>query len=181
MKKKDTKIAVILLIVLAVIVGLVFWVSYKDNEKEDIKLKKVVVKNKNILAISNKEKKAMINGLIDYLNKEKYYECSKIIFYNNTYDKSSNKKYFYALIIGADKSLVEITNMGSYKFKYSYIANQANENEQSEVTGVTYLQIVNPKKYEKEKKIEKDQEELENYNSEDVRGFVADPNDVVDD
>lgn len=183
MKEKEIKISIILLIVLAVIIGLAFLISNKDATKPDIKLKGVEIKNKNILLISDKEKKVMIKGLINYLNREKYYECKQIVFYNNTYDKQSNKKYFYALIKGADNSLVEITNMGNYKFEYSYITNQANVDEKSEVTGVTYLQIVNPKEYEKQKKAEEDQKELDKSssesNSEDTRGFVADPNDVV--
>lgn len=161
MNSRDAKVAVILLIIFAAIIFLVFFLQ-RDNNK--IKESKVKFKNENILLLSDKDKKIMKEDLINHLNEEYYYECEKIVFYNNTYDRKSNKKYFYALVIGKDKSLIEITNLGNSKFKYSYIGNELTEDAKSKVTGVTYLQIVDPEEYEIGKKLDKEMKENKKKN-----------------
>ena len=151
MKFRDARVAVVLLIFFSVIIFLVFFV---ENDRNKIKEYKVKFENENRLLLSDKNKEIMKEDLINHLNKEYYYKCKKIVFYNNTYDKKNNKKYFYALVIGQDKSLIEITNLGNSKFKYSYIGNEVTEDAKSKVTGVTYLQIVDPKKYQNQKELE---------------------------
>lgn len=161
MNSRDIKVAIVLLIIFAVIVFLVFYIN---NDSKKIKESKVKFENENILLLSDKDKEIMKEDLVNHLNDEYYYECEKIVFYNNTYDKKSNKKYFYALVVGADKSLIEITNLGNSKFKYSYIGNELTEDAKSKVTGVTYLQIVDPEEYEIGKKLDKEIKENKKNN-----------------
>ena len=162
MNKKET-IAAIILLVLFSILGIFLFSTKKSVKKEstDIKQENVKIVNEEILMISDKEKKDCISKLIKYINKQYYYNCSEIDFYNNTFDESSNSKYFYALVIGSDESLIEITNLGNSKFKFEYIGNQITQDNQSSVTGVTYLQIVDPDEYNKEKKLEEMRKDAE--------------------
>lgn len=159
MNKKEIK-ATIILIIIFVIISIIL---FRLNDKKDyINKKNVRIKNEEILILSNKEKEKCIDGLIKYLNDEYYYICNKIEFYNNTFDESTNEKYFYALAIGQDESLIEITNLGNGNFKYQYIGNQLNPNSTSDITGVSYKQIVNPDKYQYELELEKIIEEGRN-------------------
>ena len=176
MNNRNSKAIIVLLLIFAVIMFLVFFI---ERDRDKIKLPSVKFERENILLLSSKEKEDLKEDLINHLNNEYYYKCKKIVFYNNTYDKSSNKKYFYALVIGADKSLVEITNLGNSKFKFSYIGNEVTDDSKSKVTGVTYLQIVNPKKYEKKKKLNKELDDMEKGTPDGTEGVKVDPKDGV--
>ena len=159
MNKKEIK-ATIVLILIFIIIGIILF-KLNDNENY-IKEKNVKIENDSILSLSNSEKKKSIDDLIKYLNDKSYYICNKIEFYNNTFDESTNEKYFYALAIGQDESLVEITNLGNGNFKYEYIGNQLTPDSISSVTGVSYQQIVNPEKYKRQLELDEIREEGKN-------------------
>ncbi len=152
-----------LLLIIFIIITIIL--SFKLKNKDDIKLSQVKITNEAILSLDNNDKKKCIDGLIKYLNKKKYYVCKKIVFYKNTYSNSS--VYLYALVIGNDKSLIEITNLGNSKFNYRYIGNELTPNDKSSKTGVSYNQIVNKEEYEKEINLEKLREEIKNSQPED--------------
>lgn len=156
MKKREIKVVIIFLVFIVGIL-LLFLSNHKKNQY--IKLPNIKIENKDKLLLSDSDKNNCINGLIEYLNSEYYYVCNKIVFYNNEVDKTKNKKYFYALVVGGDNSLIEITNLGNGNFKYSYVGNEVTENRKSKVTGVTYKQIVDYEQYKKEKELEKIREE----------------------
>lgn len=156
MKKKEVSVLIVLIIVFA-IVGIILFKSQLNEG--DIKKNSVKIRNEEILKLSNNERKMCIDGLVKYLNDEYYYVCSAIEFYNNTFDTSTNNTYFYALAIGEDESLIEITNLGNGKFKYSYIGNELTPDSVSEDTGVSYTQIIYPDKYQREKDLEQIRED----------------------
>lgn len=159
MNKKEIKATIILIIIFVIIAIILF----RLNDNEDyINKKNVRIKNEDILLLSNSEKEKCIDGLIKYLNDEYYYICNSVEFYNNTFDESTNEKYFYALAIGQDESLIEITNLGNGNFKYEYIGNQLTPDSISSVTGVSYQQIVNPEKYKRQLELEEIREEGKN-------------------
>lgn len=160
MNKAEKRITIIMIVFLIVITSLLLLTKKETKDDNNtIELKNIEIENKDILLLSDNEKEKCIESLIKYLNKQAYYECYKISFYNNTYDTSTNDKYFYALVFGKDKSLIEITNLGSNQFEYSYIGNELTKDANSEVTGVSYLQIVAPDEYNKEKELEQIREE----------------------
>lgn len=153
---KGEKVTAIVLLIFLILIS-IFLLQVKRGTNEDqsnIEAKDIQIKNKDDLQLSDDEKEICIDKLIKYLNKKSYYECSEIEFYNNTFDEATNSQYFYALAIGNDQSLIEITNLGNGKFKYEYIGNELTPNDQSTTTGVSYLQIVNPEKYVKQKELE---------------------------
>lgn len=159
MNKKEIKATIILVIIFVIIAIILF----RLNDKKDyINKKNVRIKNEEIILLSNNEKDKCIEGLIKYLNDEYYYICNSIEFFNNTFDESTNEKYFYALAIGQDESLIEITNLGNGNFKYEYIGNQLTPDSISSVTGVSYQQIVNPEKYKRQLELEEIREEGKN-------------------
>ncbi len=159
MNKKVIKVLVIL-IILSAVVG---FIIFKSQSKEEyINKKSVKIRYEDILNLSESEKDKCIEGLIKYLNDNYFYVCNRIEFYNNSFDESNNEKYFYALAIGQDKSLIEITNLGNGKFKYLYIGNQLTPESTSSNTGVSYKQIINPGEYRKERDLERMREEAKN-------------------
>ena len=159
--KKNEKVALLILLVMLVLISCFLFYVKKNTKIDDVKQSDVKMVNTDIILLSDNEKNKCIQKLIKYLNKKAYYKCSSIEFYNNTFDESSNSKYFYALVIGSDESLIEITNLGNSKFKFEYIGNQITQDNQSSVTGVTYLQIVDPDEYNKEKKLEEMRKDAE--------------------
>ncbi|MBE6157411.1 MAG: hypothetical protein E7160_01300 [Firmicutes bacterium] len=171
---RKIKISIIMILLIGIIVALAF---YFENNHKKIKLKNVEVVNEDILVIDEEDRKECINGLIKYLNKEHYYKCKKIKFYLNTYSLETSDKYFYALVIGADKSLIEIHNLGNGNFKYKYIGNQMNPNTVSPDTDVTYLQIIDPEKYELQNKLTEIRENGENALPDGTENKTIDPND----
>ena len=156
MRKRDLKVGIIFLVF---VVGILLLFLSNHNKNQYIKKANIDIENMDKLLLSNSDKDKCIDGLIEYLNRKYYYVCKQIVFYNNRDNKSQNKKYFYALVVGEDNSLIEITNLGNGNFKYSYIGNEITENRKSKVTGVTYKQIVDYEEYKKEKELEKIREE----------------------
>lgn len=161
MNKKEIKASIVLILIFTII-GVILFKLNNNNKNNYINKNNVRIINDEVLLLSNSEKKKCIDGLIKHLNDEYYYICNKIEFYNNTFDESTNEKYFYALAIGQDESLIEITNLGNGNFKYQYIGNQLTPNSTSDITGVTYQQIVNPDKYQYELELEEIREEGKN-------------------
>lgn len=156
MKKSDIKLAIFLITVFIIVCTILFFVQ---KDKYDIKLKKIKIENESILTISEDEIKKMEQGLVDYMNDEGFVICNKIKFYNNNF--SSDSRYIYALVIGNDKSLIEITNKDNGNFGYYYVGNNVNKEAKSPKTGVSYLQIIEPKEYEKNKNLENLRKEME--------------------
>lgn len=155
MKKREFKVGIIFLVF---IIGVVLLFLSTNKKNQYIKLSNVNIENKELLLLSDTNKNKCIDDLIEYLNSEYFYECKKIVFYNNQEDKN-NEEYFYALAIGKDQSLIEITNLGNGSFKFRYIGNELTEDAKSKITGVSYKQIVNYDEYKKEKELEKVREE----------------------
>ena len=152
--KKNEKVALLILLVMLVLISCFLFYVKKNTKIDDVKQSDVKMVNTDIILLSDNEKNKCIQKLIKYLNKKAYYKCSSIEFYNNTFDEKNNSKYFYALIVGNDRSLIEITNLGDGDFKYEYIGNQLTTNNKSSVTGVSYLQIVDPDGYENEQELD---------------------------
>lgn len=157
MNKKVIKVLIGLIILSTIAFFIIFMSQSKNNNY--INKKNVKIRYDEILNLSKSDKDRCIEGLIEYLNNEYFYICDSIEFYNNTFDESSNKTYFYALAIGEDESLIEITNLGNGKFKYSYIGNELIPDSVSEDTGVSYTQIIYPDKYQREKDLEQIRED----------------------
>ena len=152
MNKREKKAFIIVLLLLVFSIGIILFVQ-NENNKSNIKLSDIEVTNEDKLLLSKTERDKCLEDLINYLNAEQFYKCEEIRFYNNQ-DDVNNKTYFYALVIGADESLIEITNLGNGNFKYSYIANELTPEAVSEDTGVSYKQIVNYDEYKKDKELE---------------------------
>lgn len=152
-RKEQTIKLIFRIIMIFAIIGVIFIVLLVIKEKQrKIYRYDVKIKNEEVLDLTKSDKKKCIKELIAYLNSEYYYVCESITFYINTFDKSNDLKYFYALVKGNDKSLIEIKNNGNGNFDFTYIGNEITPNNISEETGVSYLQITNPKKYINEKK-----------------------------
>ena len=159
MKKREFKVAIISLIILAIIIIVLLITNFNDKP---IKLEKTAFGNDSILELSDSEKEELKTELIDYLNNQSYYTCDKIDFYINQASDADNTKYFYALVIGGDRSLVEITKLENGKFKFNYVSNQISPDEISAETGVSYRQIVNYKDYQKQKELEEMRKDIKN-------------------
>lgn len=144
------------------ILGILFiiFLVIKDKQRKIYKFD-VKIKNEEIIDLTKKERKECIKQLIKYLNSEKYYICNSIVFYENTFDNKNNAKYFYVLVKGNDKSLIEITKEDSDEYNFEYIGNELTPHSVSSKTGVSYLQIVNPKKYKKEQEEEKNKMKID--------------------
>lgn len=149
-KNKRYNVIVLILIILLLLLLIICYINFKDRQ---IYSDQVKIRNQNILLISEEYQKQCIKDLINYLNDEYFYECNTITFYNNTFDTENNKKYFYALAVGRDQSLIEIKNLGNGNFEYSYIGNELTPDATSQETGVSYLQIIDPEEYEKQEKL----------------------------
>ena len=167
MKKSEIKILIIVILIFALMFGF-FLLIGKEDSNGDIKLSEIKIEDQEKLLLTKEERKKCINGLINYLNSKHYYICEKIRFYNNKADNANNKKYFYALVIGGDESLIEITNLGNGKFKYTYIGNEVTPDEVSEETGVSYNQIINYEEYKIDKELEEIREEAKSAQPDDT-------------
>lgn len=155
-KNKKYNIIILSIILFLIFLFLIFYINFKGRK---IYLSEVNVEKSNVLLISKSRQKNCVKGLIDFLNQHNFYVCEKIVFYNNTFDKKNNKKYFYALVVGNDKSLIEIENLSDDGFEYTYLGNELTPNAISDKTGVSYLQIINPTEYKKQEELKKIQEE----------------------
>ncbi len=157
MNKKVIKVLIVLIILSVIAFFIIFMSQSKNNNY--ITKKNVRLRNDDILNLSKSDKDKCVDGLIEYLNDKYFYICDRVEFYNNTFDEASNDKYFYALAIGADESLIEITNLGNGNFKYSYIGNELTPDSTSADTGVSYTQIIYPENYQREKDLEEMRED----------------------
>ena len=90
MKKREFKVGIIFLVF---IIGVVLLFLSTNKKNQYIKLSNVNIENKELLLLSDTNKNKCIDDLIEYLNSEYFYECKKIVFYNNQEDKN-NEEYF---------------------------------------------------------------------------------------
>ena len=151
MRTNDKKALIIILILFAIIIGVVCFSNRKyDPYFTKVDVSKVKFENTKILKLNKKQKEKFYNSIIDYLNRKKYNYYNKIVF-----KKTINKGSYYILFyLNNDyKTLIECkyNNLSFY-----WMGDSLSPDVKSKRTKVTYLKIMNPKKYKEQKQEESD-------------------------
>ena len=173
--KKKFKVVMVLLAILGIIILLVY-VGNKNTDpyftKKDlseISFKKV----KLIKDLSTEEKNTLYKDILSELNKRKFYYYHTVTFKKIIYD---DNMYIYFYIDDDYNSLFECLHTSSNTI--GYLGDELNPAYESQETGRTYLEIMNPKQFAEEKQIEKENEEAKTT-PDGTEGVRIDPKDGV--
>ncbi|MBR3049705.1 MAG: hypothetical protein IKG58_04035 [Bacilli bacterium] len=172
MKKKNVKVVLLLLVILGAIIATIYLIN-KDEDPyfTEVRVSDVDFRNTKILDLNKNELSAFYEDIINYLNKEKY-NYYKVITFKKVIE--DDNKYIYFSLNNEFETLIECKYDPSNN-KFYWSGDTLDTSQTTHYTKKTYLEIMNPKKYKKEKELD----EMEKAKPDDNDQATMDPKDGV--
>lgn len=152
------------LFILGVIVA-AFIISNMNNDPyfKKVSINDISFENSKVLKMDKKRKEKLYSNIIDYLNSKKYNNYRTITFKEVD---TVGEIYIYFYLDNEFRTLIEcVYNEDVLNCKW--MGDNLSDDTKSKVTNKTYLQIMNPKKYEKNKELNEYLDEAEKRPSDD--------------
>lgn len=145
MNKKRYIVAMLLLLFIAVLAILLYYIDSKKLKLEFVDEKKYIE------FITTDEEFNSLNKKIEEKISSENIECTKVKFINSFVQ--DDKIFFYFIVDDDYETLFE----GLYKNKkyiFTYLGSNINTTAISKYSGYTYLQIIDPEEYEKQNELD---------------------------